>query len=176
MSPQDVIWSFAGVRELADAGPGKAQAASRDYRLDLDGGNGTPPLLAVLGGKITSYRTLAEDVAERLADVCPQESRLRTTSWTASQPLPGGDLPPVDLAAMGKSLLARHLSLQPATRRAGLPVTEAKRRSFVTLWSRQEDRVRISAQACAKRKSDGLSSTNGRKPRLMCCGAAPNLD
>lgn len=176
MSPQDVIWSFAGVRALADAGPGKAQAASRDYRLDLDGGNGIPPLLTVLGGKITSYRTLAEDVVERLADVCPQESRLRTPSWTASQPLPGGDLPPLDLAAIGKSLLARHLCCSLRRLRAGLPVTDAKRRSFVTLWSRQEDRVRISAQACAKRKSDGLSSTNGRKPRLMCCGAAPNLD
>jgi glycerol-3-phosphate dehydrogenase len=115
MSPQDVIWTFAGVRALADAGPGKAQTASRDYRLDLDGGNGLAPLLSVLGGKITSYRTLAEDAIARLADVCPQESRLRTPFWTGMHPLPGGDLPPLDLAAMGQSLLARHLWLQPAT-------------------------------------------------------------
>ena len=67
ISAADVVWSFAGVRALVDGGEDKPEAASRGYRIDLDAPDGAPPLLSVFGGKITTYRRLAEEVVDRLA-------------------------------------------------------------------------------------------------------------
>lgn len=83
----DILWSFAGVRALADETSGKAQAASRDYTLDVQAPAGQPPLLSVLGGKITTYRRLAEQAADQLCDLLRRPSR----AWTADAVLPGGD-------------------------------------------------------------------------------------
>ncbi len=87
VQPADVVWSFAGVRPLHDDGRDAAQTASRDYALDLDAGEGSPPLLTVIGGKLTTYRKLAEAALARLAG--PLE--LTAPAWTAAVPLPGGD-------------------------------------------------------------------------------------
>ncbi len=106
-SRASVIWSFAGVRALADTGRNQAQAASRDYRLELDARDGGAPLLSVLGGKITSYRTLATQALKSLAAAMPMEKRLGLPEWTRQAPLPGGDLPPEDLAALGTALSKR---------------------------------------------------------------------
>lgn len=105
--PADVIWRFAGVRALADTGAGRASVASRDYRLELDAPAGQGPLLTVLGGKITSYRTLAEHVVAKLAGACPDEPRLRTPSWTGAAALPGGDLDLEELALLRARLAGR---------------------------------------------------------------------
>jgi len=86
----DVVWSFSGVRPLQDDGAGAAQAATRDYVLDLDAPQGEAPLLSVFGGKITTYRRLAEHALERLA---PHLPGLSPRAWTADAPLPGGDFP-----------------------------------------------------------------------------------
>ena len=67
LSPRDVVESFSGVRPLYDDGAKNASAATRDYVLDLDAPEGGAPLLSVFGGKITTYRRLAEDAIERLA-------------------------------------------------------------------------------------------------------------
>ena len=67
ITPADVIWSFAGIRSLYDDGSRKAQDTSRDYVLALDERPGLAPLLSVYGGKITTYRRLAEQALERLA-------------------------------------------------------------------------------------------------------------
>jgi glycerol-3-phosphate dehydrogenase len=83
-----VIWSFSGVRALYDDGTAKVQDATRDYVLNLDKRLGEAPLLTVYGGKITTYRRLAEAVLARLA----RFFHLRP-AWTAAAPLPGGDLP-----------------------------------------------------------------------------------
>ncbi|HRC26891.1 MAG TPA: FAD-dependent oxidoreductase, partial [Alphaproteobacteria bacterium] len=85
VSPSDIVWSFSGVRALVDGGKGAARKASRDYTLHLDTRFG-PPLLSVFGGKITTYRCLAESALARLF---PQ-----SRPWTASAPLPGGDIGP----------------------------------------------------------------------------------
>lgn len=85
----DVVWSFAGVRALADDTHGKAQAASRDYTLDMAARDGQPPLLSVLGGKLTTYRRLAEQAADQLCDLLQHPSR----AWSAEAVLPGGDFP-----------------------------------------------------------------------------------
>src|SRR5271156_3108929 len=82
----DMVWAFAGVRSLYDDGARRPQDIGRDYTLILDERFGEAPLLTVYGGKITTYRRLAEDVMARLAHFFP-----RTRPWTASSALPGGD-------------------------------------------------------------------------------------
>ncbi len=82
----DVVWAFAGVRSLYDDGARKPQDIGREYALMLDERFGEAPLLTVYGGKITTYRRLAEDALARLAHFFP-----RTRPWTAQSPLPGGD-------------------------------------------------------------------------------------
>lgn len=86
ISPADVVWAFAGVRSLYDDGAGKPQDIGREYTLTLDERFGEAPLLTVYGGKITTYRRLAEDVLARLSHFFPASQR-----WTARTPLPGGD-------------------------------------------------------------------------------------
>jgi len=80
VDPSDVVWSYSGVRALYDDGASTAQAATRDYVLSLD--TSAAPILSVFGGKITTYRVLAEDALEKLAIGKP---------WTAGIALPGGD-------------------------------------------------------------------------------------
>jgi glycerol-3-phosphate dehydrogenase len=82
----DVVWAYAGVRSLFDDGARKPQDIGRDYTLILNEHFGEAPVLTVYGGKITTYRRLAEDVMTRLAHFFP-----RTRPWTAASPLPGGD-------------------------------------------------------------------------------------
>ena len=88
VTQDQVVDRWAGVRALADDGAGAAQEASRDYVLTLDAGDGLAPLLSVYGGKITTYRRLAEGVLERLSPFFAALGK----PWTATKPLPGGDL------------------------------------------------------------------------------------
>lgn len=89
IGPEQVVWSFSGVRPLYDDGASAAQAATRDYVLELEGGGGSPALLTVIGGKITTYRVLAEAALKRLAPHLAPD----TGPWTARVPLPGGAFP-----------------------------------------------------------------------------------
>ena len=66
MLPADVVWTYSGVRPLYDDGASEAKAATRDYVFELDTPGGAP-LLSIYGGKITTYRRLAEEALERLA-------------------------------------------------------------------------------------------------------------
>ena len=89
VKPNDVVWSYSGVRPLYDDGASEAKAATRDYVLALDVSEGAP-LLSIYGGKITTYRRLAEEALEKLSPYLP--GRAAREGWTASAPLPGGDL------------------------------------------------------------------------------------
>lgn len=84
----DIMWQFSGVRPLFDDGNPNASAVSRDYRLELNADTGSPPLLTVLGGKLTTYRKLAQAAVDLLAPHFPGS---RTCS-TAHSPLPGGNM------------------------------------------------------------------------------------
>ena len=84
---KDVVWTYAGVRSLFASADGSASAASRDYSFALDAGKGMPPLLNVFGGKITTYRRLAEHALEKLQAHLPGAA----ARWTSGVPLPGGD-------------------------------------------------------------------------------------
>jgi glycerol-3-phosphate dehydrogenase len=91
-APADVVWSYAGVRPLYDDASGNASAVTRDYVFDLDAGPDRPPLLSIFGGKITTYRKLAEHA---LAKLQPLMGFTRG-AWTAGATLPGGDMPDAD--------------------------------------------------------------------------------
>jgi glycerol-3-phosphate dehydrogenase len=106
----DIVWRYAGVRPLRDDGASKAQEATRDYVLEL---TGTPPILSVFGGKITTYRRLAEAAMARLA---PFFSGL-PGPWTARATLPGGNFPWDDIDALCADLCGRSPALSPATAR-----------------------------------------------------------
>lgn len=92
-SPADIRSSYSGVRPLYDSGEAAAQMVSRDYHLELQAGNAGAPLLSVYGGKITTYRRLAEHAFGLLAPALRKEP----ASWTADEPLPGGDVPDGDM-------------------------------------------------------------------------------
>jgi glycerol-3-phosphate dehydrogenase len=89
ITPADVVWTYSGVRPLLDDEEGNPAAVTRDYRLELDGDGGAP-LLSVWGGKITTFRKLAEEAVALLGPTLG-EVELRPP-WTATAPLPGGDL------------------------------------------------------------------------------------
>jgi glycerol-3-phosphate dehydrogenase len=105
IAPADVVWSYAGVRPLIDDGSGKPEAATRGYRLDLSASDEGAPLLSVYGGKITTYRHLAEEAVDMLA---PRLPALSGPVWTTSRPLPGGDFPVDGIGAIVAQLQKRH--------------------------------------------------------------------
>lgn len=90
VTPESVVWTYSGVRPLYDDGASKAQEATRDYVLTLDAPEGSAPLLSVFGGKITTYRRLAESALAKLAPLAPWAAR---AEWTMTGALPGGDFP-----------------------------------------------------------------------------------
>ncbi len=102
-----VIWSYSGVRPLYDDGAPQAQAATRDYVLELDAPAGRPALLSVFGGKITTYRRLAESALALLAPHLPPPTR-EAAGWTARAPLPGGAFPVQDFAEQVAATLRRY--------------------------------------------------------------------
>jgi glycerol-3-phosphate dehydrogenase len=109
ITPADVVWSFAGVRPLVDDGSGRPEAATRGYRLDLSDAAMGPPLLSVFGGKLTTYRHLAQSATDLLAT---RLTGLRGKGWTATAPLPGGDFPMTGAAALTRDLMAQYPFLQ----------------------------------------------------------------
>jgi len=103
VSPADVVWSYAGVRPLYDDAAANASAVTRDYVLDLEGAAGEAPLLSVFGGKITTFRRLAEHALAKLAPFFPKAGR----PWTATASLPGGDIADADFGRFLASLQAK---------------------------------------------------------------------
>ncbi len=96
VSKEDIIWSYSGVRPLYDDDAASASATTRDYVLDLQASQDMPPLLSVFGGKITTYRKLAEHALEKLKPYLPDS----TKPWTSQTPLPGGELEKMTLASL----------------------------------------------------------------------------
>ncbi|HVY00134.1 MAG TPA: glycerol-3-phosphate dehydrogenase [Pseudorhodoplanes sp.] len=95
VSPDDVVYAYAGVRSLYDDGSGKPENVTRDYHLDLSEGFREAPLLTVYGGKITTYRKLAEAALARLEHFFEMKP-----AWTEHAPLPGGDFPHTGVEAL----------------------------------------------------------------------------
>ena len=108
----DIVWDYSGVRPLYDDGSTNPSAVTRDYVLAVEALDGPPgpdraPVLSSFGGKITTYRKLAEHALRELAPYFPGMKG----EWTATAPLPGGDLPQRDPAAWEVELVRRYPEL-----------------------------------------------------------------
>jgi glycerol-3-phosphate dehydrogenase len=108
--PDDVVWSYAGVRPLFDDASQDVSKVTRDYRLELLDADRGAAVLSVYGGKITTYRKLAEGALARLQPLLGG----RRSSWTGQSPLPGGDLPGRDPVAFLEECSRRWPSLPPS--------------------------------------------------------------
>jgi glycerol-3-phosphate dehydrogenase len=106
-SPAEVLWSYAGVRPLYDDGSENPSAITRDYTLRVDDANGAAPVLSVFGGKVTTYRRLAEHALEKLAPYFPAMK----AAWTGRTPLPGSDF--TDREAAKRELFQRYPKVAP---------------------------------------------------------------
>jgi len=103
VTADDIVWTYSGVRPLYDDGAKSATAATRDYVLSVDEGAGAPAL-NVFGGKITTYRKLAEEALAKIGAHLP----LGGGAWTAGVPLPGGDFPVDAVPRLTDGLRASH--------------------------------------------------------------------
>ena len=132
----DVVWTYSGVRPLYDDGASKAQEITRDYVLKLDAEGLTPPLLSVFGGKITTYRKLAEDALLQLKDHLPAANAARR-GWTGTAPLPGGAFAPMEFETLLAAFQKRHRFLP-----------EGLARRLMRAYGTAADAIIGSAEAC----------------------------
>ncbi|KVG66099.1 glycerol-3-phosphate dehydrogenase [Burkholderia pseudomultivorans] len=134
ISPADVHWTYSGVRPLLeDENAANASAVTRDYRLELDDGAGAP-LLSVFGGKITTFRKLAEEAGDLLCRALGREA----PAWTAGAPLPGGDITGAKFDAFAAQFAQRH---------AWLPAALARR--YARAYGTRAERVVAGAHSLA---------------------------
>jgi hypothetical protein len=144
---------------------------TRDYVFDLDTAGGGAPLLSIFGGKITTYRKLAEHALRKLAPLLGVDSR----PWTGDTPLTGGDIPGADMDAFLRDLTERYGWL-PAplldrwAHAYGTRITEVigEARSLDDLG------VEVAPGACTRRNWSICATANGRAPPRTCCGAGPS--
>ena len=107
----DIVWTYSAVRPLYDDGASKAQEATRDYVLKVEGGEGgEAPLLNVFGGKLTTYRRLAEHALEKIGEAIG----VRGGAWTGQSRLPGGDFAPTGYDQQVAKLSSAYPFLDPA--------------------------------------------------------------
>lgn len=186
VTPSDVVWAYAGVRPLYDDGASKAQETTRDYVLELDAPDDGPPLLSVFGGKITTFRRLAEAALQRLVPHLPMRS-----PWTANAPLPGGDFPHDGAQALVQRLLTSHPWLADATARR--MVRQYGTRAFAVLegatgpepplaadltarevrWMMDQEWARAPADILWRRTKRGLVATEAEVAALARFMGAP---
>lgn len=107
VKPSDVVWTYSGIRPLFDDGEATAQEITRDYVLSVDDQGGKAPVLSIFGGKITTYRHLAEEALEKLSRWLPGEAK----TWTAEAKLPGGNFAAGEVANLLSMFEVPHSSL-----------------------------------------------------------------
>lgn len=110
VTPEDIVWTYSGVRSLVDDGHKNASKVTRDYKLYVDERLGAP-ILSVFGGKLTTYRKLAEHAMDRVSTFFPDR---KMTSWTEKSILPGGDIPGGDFESYVQKQTARYTFLPEA--------------------------------------------------------------
>ena len=113
IGPQNVVWSYAGVRPLIDESNASAASASRGYELVVEGSENAAPLLHVFGGKLTTYRLLAKEVMARLGAFFPDMG----APWTGSASLPGGGFAPEEFEDLVRDFSVRYDFLTPRDHR-----------------------------------------------------------
>jgi glycerol-3-phosphate dehydrogenase len=130
IGPADVVWAFSGVRSLYDDGAAKADDVTREYVLALDDAHRLAPLLTVYGGKITTYRRLAEAALAKIGHFFAAGP-----AWTSQARLPGGDFNPEHLQTMVNDVVRRWPF-----------VTESNARRLVDAYGTRLDRILGSAK------------------------------
>jgi len=105
----DAVWSYSGVRPLYDDGDVSASTVTREYVFDLDTSAGRTPLLSVFGGKLTTYRRLAEHAMAELRAPLRFDAR----EWTRGSTLPGGDIDKTDFEAFARQQASRYAFAPP---------------------------------------------------------------
>ncbi len=113
VTPQDVVWTYSGVRPLYDDHNKNASAVTRDYVLDIDLYADERPFMSVYGGKITTSRKLAEHALEKLEDYYPDAGE----PWTKDAPLPGGDIEGADFGALLETYTKQYPAMDDTLRR-----------------------------------------------------------
>ncbi|SCX09534.1 MULTISPECIES: glycerol-3-phosphate dehydrogenase [Agrobacterium] len=123
VTKDDIVWTYSAVRPLFDDGASSAQEATRDYVLKLENASGEAPLLNVFGGKLTTYRRLAEHALEKVAEAIGDKGK----PWTGKSSLPGGDFAATGYETEVKKLSAKYsfLSERQARRLVRLYGTKA---------------------------------------------------
>lgn len=106
---EDVVWTYSGIRPLFDDGEQTAQEITRDYVLSVDAPQDQPPLLNIFGGKITTYRHLAEEALAKLAPWIPASK----PAWTSGTSLPGGAFAPSEADGLVQQIRRAHPALGP---------------------------------------------------------------
>ncbi|HEY6433722.1 MAG TPA: glycerol-3-phosphate dehydrogenase [Acetobacteraceae bacterium] len=134
VDPESIVWRYAGVRPLRDDGASKAQEATRDYVLELHDAPDAAPVLSVFGGKLTTYRRLAEAAMTKVARFFPG----LPGAWTANAPLPGGDFPCDGIETIRAELQRRYSFLGERTARRMV-------RAYGTLADDMLDGARLAA-------------------------------
>jgi len=108
---EDIVWDYSGVRPLFDDGASKAQEATRDYVLREDGDRDSGVLINIFGGKLTTYRRLANSVMGKIEAVLGA----RGPEWSGTEPLPGGDFPALEFAAKLRAVKQKYPFLDDRT-------------------------------------------------------------
>ncbi|MBS9440208.1 glycerol-3-phosphate dehydrogenase [Photorhabdus heterorhabditis] len=104
LSREDIVWTYSGVRPLCDDESDSPQAITRDYTLDIHDEQGKAPLLSIFGGKLTTYRKLAEHAMDKLVQYYPDAKK----AWTKNGQLPGGNLEGCDRDGYARLLRKRY--------------------------------------------------------------------
>lgn len=112
ITPDDVVWTYSGVRPLFDDGASAAQEATRDYVLKVEKSEKSGPWLNIFGGKITTYRRLAESALEKINEALKGNPG---APWTEKASLPGGDFPVTGVKALADEISARYPFLESRT-------------------------------------------------------------
>lgn len=150
VDPAEVVWSFSGLRPLFDDASENASAITRDYRLQLGTDGGRPPLLTIFGGKLTTYRRLAERSLAKLKPFLPAMDK----PWTSSALLPGGDL-----GGLSREQYAAKLTAA----RPWLPVDTARR--YAACYGSRAELILANAGSLAelgRHLGDGLNEAEVR--------------
>ncbi len=167
VQPSDVVWTYSGVRPLLDDESGDPAAVTRDYSLELD--TSSAPLLSVWGGKITTFRKLAEEAGDQLAGAL----NAPRGAWTRGAFLPGGDLqawvgppqrPDADFTRFVQALCKRH---------PGLP--EALLHRLARAYGARVELVLGEFESEFKSGSDNKSESEGKSKSDLGSEVAPGL-
>ena len=169
ITPADVRWTYSGVRPLLEEeGADNPSAVTRDYRLELDAPAGEAPLLSVFGGKITTFRKLAEEAVDELGRALHNPA----PAWTAGAPLPGGDIPQANFERFLTQFKQQYpwLPADLAHRYARAYGTRAK---HVIGQAKLARRTRPRLRARTLRGRTALSARHRMGPQRARCVVAP---